>query len=99
MISQMMACDVNIISISDIIRRPRCLISGRIPDRRNLISILVAKNLNLASFAFKKYININCVNKRVVLKLQHQWGLKNKYIEDLSLSKVNRTNRAKTIEA
>ena len=37
----------------DVIRRPGSLVSGKMPDRRNQISVLMAKNLKLTAFMFK----------------------------------------------
>ena len=39
--------------ICDVIKRPGGLVNGRIPDRGNKISVLLAKNLKLAVLAFE----------------------------------------------
>ena len=87
------------------IQRPGSLVSsGKIPERGNQISFLVAKNLKLAAFMFKsmehcsKDYNVRHVTSTSVLKYQHQWELGQKKTEDLELSKVDRNNWAKTME-
>ena len=44
--------DDDITSICNVIRRPRGLVSRRMPDGRNQISVLATKNLKLAAFTF-----------------------------------------------
>ena len=70
--------DEEIATICDVIRRPSGLLSRKMPDRRNQISVMAAKNLNLAAFMFKsmehcsKAYHNGCVNSASVLKYQHQ---------------------------
>ena len=57
------------------------LVSGRMPDRGNQISLLVANNLKLAVLIFKtlKFCSMfNHVNSGRVLDYPHQWELEEK---------------------
>ena len=73
--------DENFANICNIIRRLGGLVSRKMPDWGNHISILAGKILKLAAFMFKsmqhcfKAYGIRCVNNTSVLHDQHQWEL------------------------
>ena len=74
------------------------------PVRHNQNSVLVAKNLKFTVFMLKmmehcfKAYNIGCDNNTSVLQYQHQWELEQKKADDTEAPKVDKNNRAKTME-
>ena len=96
--------DHDITVICGIFRRLCGFISGRMPDRGNQISILVVNYLKISTLMFKIieccYMphNIDCINSRRLLQYQHQWELEQKKTDNLEVTKVEKSNCAKTME-
>ena len=96
--------DEDIATVWDVIRRPGGLVSSKMPDRENRISIPVAKNLELSAFMFKsmehcsKAYSIKHVNSSSVLQYQHQCKLEQKKTDDTKMLKVDKNNWAKTMK-
>ena len=69
--------DEDITAICNVMRWPGNLVSGKMPDRGNQISVLAANNLKLMAFMFKmmeccsKADDSGCVNSTSVLPYQH----------------------------
>ena len=86
-------------------RRPGGLVSRKIPDRGNQISIQAVKNLKIATFMFKmiehcsKAYDIGVVNITSVMQYQHQWELEQKKSDNTEAFKVDKDNWAKTMES
>ena len=95
--------DEDIATNWDMIRRPCGLVSSKMPNRENRISI-PSNNLKLTAFMFKmmkhcsKACDIGCVNNTFVLQHQHQWELEQKKTDNAEAPKVDKSNWAKTME-
>ena len=80
----------DITAIFDAIRRTDCLVSGKIPDKGNQISILAVKNLKLVAFMLKWW---NAASKHVdstsVLQYQHQREMLKKKTNDTNASNID----------
>ena len=88
--------DKYITPMHDVIRSPGGLLSKKVSNRDNLISIMGAKKLKLAAFNCKAY-GIEHVYNTSVLEHQHQWKLEQKKTDSTNAPKVD-NNWAKTME-
>ena len=96
--------DEDITTICDVIKRPGGLVSSKMPDRMDQISILAVKNLKHAAFIFKgmehfsKPYGIQPINGTSMLKYQHQWELEKEKPDDMEAPKVDKNSWANTME-
>ena len=72
--------DLEIATICNVIRMPGGLVSGKMPDSKNQISILIAKNLELAAFMFKmmeccsRTYGMRCINSTLCCRTSIRGG-------------------------
>ena len=90
--------------IISMIREPGGLVSDKMPESGNQISIIIAKNLKLAVFMFKmmkccsKAYYIKYVNSISVLQHQHQWKLEQKKADNTKVPKIDKNDWMRTME-